>query len=1820
MSSPFVGVVAQLNITDGNTAPYNPNNLVRNIFLGSGVEVTSVQYTGDDRQVGFFSGGQDRIGVERGILLSTGFAKSVSTLNETTNDNGDQVPGQGISDPDLQAIAGDVVNDVALYTIKFIPAADTLRFRYVFSSEEYPEYICEINDVFGFFISGPKPDGGFYNSRNIAIIPDPSDPSGLTFTNTPVAINNVHGGDSGCPAQFPEYYNEVSVGEQFYQMNAYLDVFTAEAIVVPCEEYTIKLGVADANDQILNSVVFLEAKSFGTGTLEVNLNSLSVDGSLAEGCGTGVLEFSLPRAVDSDYIIDIELFDPPNAATPDVDYPALPDQLIIPAGSKSVTIPLEAYLDAESEMDEIISFEIQVDLCNRKKFEILIRDDDLFAPILPGDTTICSGEDYMIQSELDPNFNLPPDPFFQSSDELTISPENEPIYSDIMVSGVLPTILRPNIIESVCIQGLEHRDLTDFDIYLIAPGGQILELSTDNGFKTNNFADVDRYENTCFTPFATTNINNGENLAGPIFEDNPTYTGDFLPEGVWSDLWDGENPTNGIWRLLVIDDFAGSVGVLEGWSITFRSFYGLTYEWSSNPNSTLCENCEDITVRPSEETEYTLKIIDSYGCERSASTNVSVDPSLGSPSASCGMVSENSIEILWNAVVNSQGYEVRIDEGQWVSVSDLSYTFTTLSSSTDFEIEVRAVGPVCNSIVNGIECRTLDCTQPAVVIDIIKESSCSSSSDGEVLIQATGNGPFMYEINGLANSNGAFFNVPNGKNDYSVTDATGCTLSGDFEMGGPSPFDINAGFQLSDPCNVQSAIRGTVNVQGGNPPYQYQWSSGSTDKNAPNLTPGLWFVTISDDNGCDTIAELAIPQLEILAYQISSEPPLCRGDQDGKAAVEILSGSGPFTYLWEDGTSEDFHNNLTAGTYVVTVTDALGCSDSQLFTVDQGPTIDLMINTTDASCLGQEDGTATVTANGGMSPYSFIWSAGNSLENENTGLGAGTYQVTVSDINGCTTEQPFMIEEPEGISYQSAIVDNECFGASQGAISLSNLISPNGSVDVFWEDGTMGINRENLPSGTYCFTLSDGSVCDFTDCLVVNAPPEIIANPIISDPSCENSLDGSIELNTEGGMAPYNYNWTGPDGSLPSTPNISDLRAGEYFVTITDDVGCTVEFDYTIDPSNPIDVESTVIPVACFGETSGQILFAASGGNSPFSYEWLGPAGFEATTNNIQGVEAGVYTVRYTDNSGCSETQDFVITQPDTPLRTNLSPGDEVCFGSNDGSLSVAPQGGSPPYEIQWSNNAQGMNLNNLSPGMYMVTVSDAKGCEVIESAEVAEIAEIKLTLEQNPASCFEASDGSASIANVKYGEDQEDLSSFSYVWSTDPEQVGLEVLALEGGQEYFVTATDQRGCQGEASILIGNPDQVNAIVDSIKNISCFGGNDGSIRINGKGGTGAYTYNWESRLNKPMTNQIDSLSRGNYKVTITDENGCSGEGAFSVEEPRPLNLNFNTFDVSCFEGSDGRTEALVVGGTIPYEYEWSNGQSSVAVENTASDWYIVTITDANGCQIIDSTLIGRPAEPITASFDQSEVTCHGGRDGRIAVEASGGSGFYRYSIDGNDFSSNGIFTNLVAGEYTVYVNDFKGCIDTFTDVYVTEPNKLIVDLGEDLVIPFGNTIQLSPQIFNADGPLSYRWSSVNLDLLSCNICLEPIFDGQRESTFELTITDESGCTSSDLINIRLENFSPLYVPTAFTPNDDGENDVLELFGQGISIINRFNIYDRWGELVYAIEEEPIDDALETWDGIFKGEKAGSGLYFWFAEVVFENGFKEDFNGNVTLLR
>jgi gliding motility-associated-like protein len=1824
---------AQIEVSGGNQNPWTPQNLIENVFLGDGVEVSNITYNGDDASVGYFQNGLADIGMERGIVMASGWAVGALGPNNASGNSAGPVVSNA-NCPELGQLTTFGLNDVATYSITFVPVSDTLRFRYVFASEEYPEYACSgFNDVFGFFISGSNPNGGTYTAENIALIPDLADPTGFTFTNLPVTINNVNGGVgangniNNCTPpngtlDYADYYND-NTGSTTLQYDGYLDVFTAQAIVVPCETYTIKLAVADAGDGAFDTAVFLEAKSFGTGKLEVTASTVSLDGTLVEGCADGDLCFEIPNEAESDFFLDYNII---GSAINGVDYETIPLDLFIAAGDSVVCFPIIPIEDGILEGIDSLGVDVQIDPCNRDTFWVYIKDADLPELVLPNDTMICKGDSVYLDGTLD--IVLPIPPAFSNTTTYPIAPTNTPVYSDIFVSGVFPINLQEGVVKQVCIDSLTHKWDDDLDIFLFAPGGQFIELSTDNG------ANGDNYIGTCFSPSSTNAINVGPNNQAPASA--APFTGTYSPEGLFEDLWGGDSPTNGIWRLFALDDSNGFAGELQGWSICFEPLYQLAHSWSPAAGLS-CADCPDPWATPDTTTTYVLTVTDTYGCSTQDSMTIMVEDILPAPMVDCGTISANSITFTWNDVGGATGgYQVNVDGTGWVLANGvLSQTVSGLALNQTVTIEVQGIAD-CNGEIGTQTCMTPDCPAPSGLISNVIDNNCFGENVGSATITGTGaNPPFTYSLDGTIDADGILTDLLAGNYTVLVIDNVNCSIGVDFTIE-ESDSLVSVDVVIDNlSCNGLSDGEGTISVSGGTFPYNYLWSTGSTDSIATGLILGENYVTITDFNGCETFDTLEIIQPDLLSVSIGADSINCFAGIDGNAIATPVGGtplpSGNYTYLWSDSQDDAIANNLSAQTYSVTVTDANGCTASASVTMEEYDELNLSLtSSTLASCNGVQDGTATIDPSGGAGGYIYAWQVlGNQTTQTAVGLTVGTYTVVVTDQLGCVDSTTVAVSSPNQIVAGFNSTPALCYDSADGQVVVNaaggtpDPSLPEGYTFAWSVAGGNGSMHSGLPSGIHFVTITDVNNCFEVLEVEVFAPAEIILSLAASNVNCGSGSDGDATVTvTSGGAGGFMYQWS--DGTNSTNSIVTELAVGWVYVTVEDANGCTAADSILLSSPDAIVLGSDFSAVDCNGNNAGTATVLPSSGAGGFTYLWDTNANNQITATAID-LEAGTYMVTVTDANMCTETIEIEVTEP-TILTTSISGNDASCFGDANGNSTVVPDGGALDYTYLWSDGsnqttamADGL-VAQLTP--YFVTVTDGNGCTAVDQVMIGSPTELTLSIDGIDVSCFEGNDGSAT-ATAGGGAD-----NFTYLWSDANAQTTQFANGL-AANNYSVTVTDNNGCTIAELVEIIELDELIITENQITNVGCNGNNSGAIDVSVTGGTSGYTYSWS---NNDASQDITNLAIGTYTLTVTDANFCQAFATYSINEPAQLQISITNNEIVCFNGTEGEIDLTIIGGTTgTYDVSWTgpNGFNSAEEDLTGliGGDYTITIVDPNGCTISQSITIAQPDAPLLATADSDDVVCYGGFDGKIYLFPTGGTAPYTYSTDGENFNGSPTQIGLIAGEYTnVTVMDGNGCKTLVPPVFVSEPDEVGVFLGPDTTIIYGQGIDLVPEIFNTSGNLTYTWTPDNDENISCLDCREPYIDSlSNQTSFQLSVTDENGCTSYDVITIFVKKLREVLVPTGFSPNADGNvNDLLLVHGREGTTIKIFRVYDRWGELVFENKDFPINSTLLTddggWDGSFEGKEMNPGVFVWYVEAEFEDGATEVFKGQTTLIK
>jgi gliding motility-associated-like protein len=545
------------------------------------------------------------------------------------------------------------------------------------------------------------------------------------------------------------------------------------------------------------------------------------------------------------------------------------------------------------------------------------------------------------------------------------------------------------------------------------------------------------------------------------------------------------------------------------------------------------------------------------------------------------------------------------------------------------------------------------------------------------------------------------------------------------------------------------------------------------------------------------------------------------------------------------------------------------------------------------------------------------------------------------------------------------------------------------------------------------------------------------------------------------------------------------LAAGLYSLQITDNQGCVVSQSTTLtQPTLALTLSETHQNVSCFAGNNGSIDLSFTGGTGIPTYSWSnGP-----TTQDVQSLVAGTYTATATDANGCISTLSTTITQPLQAITLAQTSQNVSCFSGNNGAIDLTVAGGTAGYSYSWSNGAQTQDISTLIAGTYTVQVTDANGCIANLSATIAQPALLSSSIAPNNISCFGGSNGSATIAGIG------GTLPYSYLWTTG--QTGATISNLPIGT-YSCTITDANGCQSTSTISLTQPPVLAAQIQ-VTDVLCFGNTTGSCSSLVTGGVTPYSYSWSSGGNAANAN---NLPAGTYTVTVTDANSCTTTATATVIEPAAaLAITLNGTNNSCFEGTSGAIDATVTGGTTAYSYSWSNGAVLEDISSLASGNYQLTVTDANGCLANSALVITEPTQIQAQLMALQNVSCFGGSDGSIALNASGGTPNYTYSWSNSQTTED--VSSLTSGTYTLVITDQNNCTENFTYT-ITQPLVLAATISETQPLCFGYTDgQLIANPTGGTIPYSYVWSNGPTTAINGNI---------PTGSYVLTVTDANGC-------------------------------------------------------------------------------------------------------------
>jgi gliding motility-associated-like protein len=941
----------------------------------------------------------------------------------------------------------------------------------------------------------------------------------------------------------------------------------------------------------------------------------------------------------------------------------------------------------------------------------------------------------------------------------------------------------------------------------------------------------------------------------------------------------------------------------------------------------------------------------------------------------------------------------------------------------------------------------------------------------------------------------------------------------------------------------------------------------------------------------------------------------CRTASDGAFEVELRGavGASQFELRGPIGFIEPFRNDrLDFGDYQLVVRDEALCSDTLDFRIGQNDSLIVNLNPDRTiSCRGDQNVTINSSISGGSAPFRYTWNNGLPTSNLSN-IGAGRYTLSVSDANGCRGTRSIDITEPPALILAMLPQNVTCFGANDGRIAAMGM-GGTGNLNYLWGDGNTNGSRTNLRAGNYCVTVTDANGCRVSDCRNINSPAQLKIDSIrLRQPSCSDRRDGQARVFASGGTGVLSYQWNDPQGQLSATANA--LAPGTYTVMLSDSNNCSVSQDITVVAPAALVLQINTQGVKCKGGNDGRISVNVRGGTQPYRYTWETVNQNDTTAAMLS---AGSYGISITDRNNCTTEGRGIITEPANALTLSIDQTLQGCYSLKQNRARALPVGGSGgPFSYRWSDGSSAQEASALDSLRYSVTVTDATGCTQSSSIQLKDQPAMEPNTIISQPSCFGGSNGAIGI-NLIIGRPSADLSQYRFRWSNG--ETGAIIRGLRGDETYSVTITDPQGCTAVGTRTVRQPKAITFEI-ATDTLSCNGGNNATATVrNIVADTRNFTFQWDTRANNQRTQRATGLRAGIYTVTVTDEFGCFGSRATEVREPTPIQVLTQAFGPLCFGDSTGRASLSPSGGNPGYSYRWSNGATTAFIGNARGGTYRVTITDRKGCSVENAVNIPNPNR-IQVNLKVSDPTCNGDLDGSIQTNPSGGKAPYLLSINRKDFRPTLTAIGLKAGSYTVDIKDANGCLSS-EEVVIKERPPLEIDLAQtSYTIQLGDTLRLQAAAINNQGQVSYTWNEPYPGTLSCIKCASTTVRTQNGIEYKLLAVDEKGCEDDAIIKIFVRKQRIVLVPTGFSPNGDSNNDILLVHGQNGVKIKTFQVYDRWGEQVYLRENFDINDASTGWNGTYRGQALTPGIFIWFLEAVYPDGFTEIRRGQTTLLR
>ena len=1759
------GKLANLAVFGGISA----ESLIKDIFIGGNCfDVQNVSEIGSPDGKGSFDAGAASIGINNGVILSSGSIYNAPGPNDS-NSAGNQLTGAG-TDPDLNQLTGGNLFDVVGIEFDFQPTVNQITFEYVFASEEYCEWVgSQFNDVFGFFISGPGISGPFSNNgANIAVIPN---------TTTFVAINNVNH-VSNTNWFMPNQTNcNGLTNMNDIQFDGFTVIMQAVANVIPCETYHIRLVIADVGDPIYDSAVFLKANSFNAGGTAVGEVVVPSTGSnfVYEDCADGFITFTrVGGDVNLPFVIELNLL-PSSTATPGLDYAPLPATVVIPAGQTTVTLPINVFPDGIAEGVETIVIGIE-NSCSCSSLEMVLEIHD--TPPMDAtldDVDLCQGTPLTLEPIV--SGGLPPYTYLWSdgtqapflvavptqSTSYSVTVSDQCNQSVVLTSNITVTEIPSATLSGsgfICTQGGSNP--VPLSISFTGTGPWIFSYSIDGVVQ----------------PSITT-------LANP-YQFVVTQPGVYEMYSVITQIGECVGPAIGVAPVLPIElenqMIVTPVTCQSSGEITAGPSGGVSpfnFSWSNNgPNAP--------TITGLDPGVYSVTISDQNGCTLVDSAEVTASPPLEVDAqvltnVDCNNPTGGSAEVTASGGTPTYTYNWSAGIGNVQNPSGLgpgTYYVTVMDNQGCEELDSVLISadtlpPLASANPTGI----LNCLTSQIEV-----SGAGSSSGAGYTYQWSGPG-----ITEDPTSQNITVNQPGTYSLLVTNSANGCTAtaSAQVEQDLESPAAQASGGIIN--CTAgQLELDGSGSSTGPN--FAYQWSgpgllSGDTTLNPTVNLPGSYELVVTNNlNGCAATAS-ALVEADTTFPTVTIAPPAPLTCADTVVVVDASGSSfgASFSYQWYfngnpiPGANASTVNANQPGTYELVVSDSNnGCSALEAANVltdyaapELNPTVSGLI-----TCVQSEVG-LSANVNGDPAAFSFQWAGPSIVAGANSANATvnepGIYEVTVTSlVNGCSSTASIQVEQDADIPVPIINAPTE-LNCSQPTITLDGSASTQGpGMTYAWTTagGNIVSGANTLTPvidqpGTYTLTIYDSNNnCQSEESIEIS---QNVEQPDLSLPgpmtlTCVESsftLTGNVSNMPAGDLA---FEWSSQGGVVPSPANTNEITVtdpGTYTLLVTNvNNGCTAE--QSVEISQDVQLpEATIANPQAITCANNTVTLDGNGSSFGAGYDlqWSSANGnFVSGTGTLSPVvnAPGTYTLLVTNLANGCTTQASVEVDENTEL-PQANAGIAMTLTCEFPELTLQGSGSTgPEFEYQWTGPGIVAGANTLNPlvnqpGTYELLVTNlSNSCTATSPVNIdqdfqAPVADAGSTAELSCTLTSLTLDGSGSSSGP----------AFSYFWTTtngnivSGENTPNPTINAPGTYSLLVTNLNN-GCTSESEVIITEDDDLPQIsIAPAAPITCEVDQvtlDASASVSGAN----FQYVWTTTNGNILAgaNSANPVvnAPGSYLLTITNlQTSCSNAESVFVEDQTALPaVEAGTADaLTCTQTSVALDGSGTASGAN-YSYQWTgpgivSGQTSLnPVVNLPGSYQLLVTNTLTGCTNTDEVLVPQDiALPSVNILTPSVLTCALTSVQLDAAGTSTGGQFtYQWStVDGNIVSGDTSLTPLVdePGTYQLLVtNSINGCTSAENVTVDQDVEAPVADAGA------GSTLSCAMPTLNLNGAgsssgsiFTYSWSTVNGNIVNGADTPSPTIDAP--GTYQLVVTNtQNGCTSTDQVVIDQDNSLP----------------------------------------------------------------------------------------------